>query len=97
MSEYRIRYTADAVDDFAEMPGNIITRIRKAENERLKTAPEKYGEPLRGELAGLWKIRVGDYRIVYELNRSTRIVTVWGAYHRKAVYVRMANRWRDQQ
>lgn len=41
----------------------IVTTLRK----RLCLDPKAYGSPLRGELAGLWKLRIGDYRVIYRI------------------------------
>jgi len=59
-------------------------RIRKAIETRLMTAPQDYGTPLRKTLAGYWKLRVGDYRVVFRIGKST--VHVLGIRHRKSVY-----------
>lgn len=42
-------------------------KIIKAIRKKLTTDPERYGEPLKGDLKGLWKLRVGQYRLVYEI------------------------------
>jgi len=59
-------------------------RIRKAIEERLQTAPHDYGEPLRKSLKGYWKLRVGDYRVVFKVIGSE--VWILGIRHRKSVY-----------
>lgn len=59
-------------------------RIRKAIEERLQTAPHDYGEPLRKSLKGYWKLRVGDYRVVFKVIESE--VWVLGIRHRKSIY-----------
>jgi mRNA interferase RelE/StbE len=43
--------------------------------ERLVTKPEVYGRPLRGELKGYWKLRIGEYRVIYEIQKAQ--VTVY--------------------
>jgi mRNA interferase RelE/StbE len=65
-------------------------RIRKAIEERLQTAPQNYGEPLRKSLKGYWKLRVGDYRVVFKLIESE--VWILGIRHRKSVYMHIAVR-----
>jgi mRNA-degrading endonuclease RelE of RelBE toxin-antitoxin system len=60
--------------------GNFIDRAIEA---RLATEPEKYGTRLRRSLLGLWKLRVGDYRVVFELQAGR--VRVWAIVHRKRV------------
>jgi len=59
-------------------------RIRKAIEERLMTAPQQYGEPLRKSLKGYWKLRVGDYRVVFKVVDNE--VWVYGIINRKDVY-----------
>lgn len=90
---YLLRYHAAAVEDFAEIPLAMVARIRRAVETRLATAPFEYGERLRDDLSGLWKIRVGDYRVVYEADEKTRLVSIWGVAHRKGVYPAMVKRW----
>lgn len=70
--------------DVEDLPGNTKARVKKVIEERLKVAPDQYGERLRRDLHGLWKLRVGDYRIVYQIDNGT--VTVWGIRHRKNIY-----------
>lgn len=60
-------------------------RLRKAIQERLQTAPHDYGEPLRKTLKGYWKLRVGDYRVVFKVLGSE--VWILGIRHRKSVYL----------
>lgn len=50
--------------------------------------PRHFGEPLRGDLAGLWRYRVGDYRILCEIREQQLIVLALTIGHRRKVYVR---------
>jgi mRNA interferase RelE/StbE len=70
--------------DLPKIPNDIRLRIKKAIEERLMTDPTKYGKPLRKSLKGYWKLRVGDYRIVYKIEGNE--VIVLGIIHRKEVY-----------
>ena len=67
------------------------TRVVRAVESRLMVEPSRYGQRLRRSLAGLWKLRVGDYRVVYEI--CGRTVTVWAVCHRKDVYDEAEKRW----
>jgi mRNA interferase RelE/StbE len=49
------------------------------------------GESLQGQLEGLMKYRVKRYRIVYELDRSRRILRIVAVGHRRAVYEELAD------
>lgn len=66
------------------LPRNLLTRMDTAIDTRLAVAPTMYGKPLRGSLAGYWKLRVGDYRIIYRITgRSVFVVSI---RHRKDAY-----------
>jgi mRNA interferase RelE/StbE len=43
-------------------------------------------DALAGDLAGLYKLRVGDYRIAYQLLRSEQVIVVHLIGHRREVY-----------
>jgi mRNA interferase RelE/StbE len=44
------------------------------------------GYRLRGRLKGLWSLRVGSYRIIYELRERERLVRVCAIRHRGGAY-----------
>lgn len=48
--------------------------------------PRSIGEALRGQLGGLWKYRVGAYRIIVEIRDAEIIVLVARIGHRSKVY-----------
>ena len=50
--------------------------------------PRHFGEPLRGGMAGLWRYRVGDYRIICEIQDEQLVVIALAVGHRREVYQR---------
>ena len=48
--------------------------------------PRRFGKRLKGELFGLWRYRVGDYRILCQIKDGELLVLVVGVGHRKDVY-----------
>jgi len=82
--DYTIVYHPQIPADIAAFPENIKSRIKKAIEQRLVMDPIKYGEPLRRTLRGYRKLRVGDYRIIYRIEKHTIIILKIG--HRKEVY-----------
>ena len=42
--------------------------------------------PLTGDLAGLYKLRVGDYRVIYEFIDEEKVVIVDRIGHRRDIY-----------
>ena len=88
---FRLRYHPDVVtDDIPVLNARLKTRIRKAIESRLATAPHHYGEPLRKTLKGYWKLRVGDYRVVFKIEKHE--VWILGIIHRRDVYDRIGRR-----
>ena len=71
-------------NDAAAISKAIRDRIKSAIAIRLTSEPAKYGKPLRGTLAGYWKLRVGDWRVVYAIYGKE--VVVFAIKHRSGVY-----------
>ncbi|MCK5486712.1 MAG: type II toxin-antitoxin system RelE/ParE family toxin, partial [Desulfobacterales bacterium] len=57
---------------------------KRAIEERLTTQPEVYGKPLQRTLKGYWKLRVGEYRVVFKLRGNE--LRILGIIYRKKVY-----------
>ncbi|AJF07677.1 type II toxin-antitoxin system RelE family toxin [Geoalkalibacter subterraneus] len=76
--------------DIPKLNGDIRLRIRKAIESRLMVAPQEYGEPLRKTLKGYWKLRIGDYRVVFRVDHHQ--ILVLGICHRKEIYPLMEKR-----
>ncbi len=84
MASYNIIYHPDIPQDVARIPKNIRQIIARAIDERLGTDPVQFGEPLRRGLQGFRKLRVGDYRIIYQISKQTVEILLIG--DRKDVY-----------
>jgi mRNA interferase RelE/StbE len=78
-------HPAVSTGDLTRIDRRTKDRIRKAVEERLQTAPDEYGLPLRKSLKGYWKLRVGDYRVVFKVVRNE--VWILGIIHRMFVCV----------
>lgn len=59
-------------------------RVRHAIETKLTVYPEIFGKPLRNSFAGCRKLRVGDYRIVFDMSELE--VRIWLVGHRRHVY-----------
>lgn len=88
---FELRYHPDVKSiDIPVLSENLRKRIKNAIESRLMTAPHQYGEPLRKTLKGYWKLRVGDYRVVFKIMEGE--VWIFGIIHRKEVYKRILTR-----
>lgn len=85
MPSYNLVYHKDVAK--IDLPGideKNKSMLKRAIEERLATQPEVYGKPLQRTLKGYWKLRVGDYRIVFKILGNE--LRIYGIIHRKKVY-----------
>ncbi len=88
---FQLRYHSDVKTiDIPLLDAKLRTRIKNAIESRLTIAPHLYGEPLRKTLRGYWKLRVGDYRVVFKI--AGEEVWILGIIHRKKVYEEIKKR-----
>ena len=79
-----IRYTKEAQGDLVALPLTIKGRIVRLV-ERLERWPEVSGaKPLRGNLAGRYRLRTGDYRVQFYVAGDELIIERIG--HRDGFY-----------
>ena len=79
----KVHYKASVERDLKKLDKSAVARIIH-KLERTLSADPHAGEPLRGEFRGLFKFRIGDYRVVYA--RTTYGVLVLRINHRREVY-----------
>ncbi len=77
-------------EDIPNLPKVMKMRIRDAIESKLSLEPEIFGKPLRNSLYGLRKLRVGDYRVIFEIDGKT--VIIFMIQHRSVVYVNALKR-----
>ena len=80
----RVTYEREALEQLAKLPNVIVARMGKLV-ERLRNWPDVSGaKPLRGTLAGHYRLRTGDYRIQFRVVGDEVIVERIG--HRDGFY-----------
>ena len=81
---YTVKLRAKAHKDLRRLPREVHTRVL-AQLISLQEEPRPRGvEKLRGKKG--WRVRVGDYRIVYEIDDHSQEVVIYRIGHRKDVY-----------
>jgi mRNA interferase RelE/StbE len=85
---YRVELTSGAQRDLSPLPADLLDRVRHrfkdlSENPRLPGARKLKGG------SGYLRLRVGDYRILYEVDDATRLLTVARVLHRRDAYRRL--------
>lgn len=86
MTIYRVEFLSKAADDLERLDNEIIERILSKLKWLADNCSGIAPEPLSGQLKGLFKLRVGSYRIVYSLDRNKQIITVHLVGHRSEIY-----------
>jgi mRNA interferase RelE/StbE len=88
---YGIFFRPEVEDDLRPIGRLHQKRVLAAIESRLAVQPVRYGKPLGGTLAGLRRIRVGDFRIAYQVKGAQ--VVVWAVMRRKEIYAELARRF----
>ena len=85
---WTIRYLKSARKEAQKIDPQDRERIRDYMEQRVAGLedPRQLGEPLKGQLASLWRYRVGDYRLICELRDQELLILVVRLCHRKDVY-----------
>jgi mRNA interferase RelE/StbE len=85
---WRIEYSDVAARELLKLDKTVRERILTFLRERAAKLedPKEIAEPLVGELRGLWRFRVGDYRIICDIRRDVLLILVLQIGHRKEVY-----------
>lgn len=84
---WTIKFTAKADKNFAKLEKTMQKRvIAKLEEISKLENPRNIGKALTGNLAGLWRYRVGDYRLVCDIRNSEIVIVVVDVNHRSKVY-----------
>jgi mRNA interferase RelE/StbE len=83
---YQIEFALSTEKSLRRLSKTVQQRIF----DRLKWLTEHFDETkaegLSGEFAGLLKLRVGDYRVIYQADRKNKVITVVEIGHRRSVY-----------
>lgn len=82
----RVRLLDPAPSELARLDKPVARRIV----QRIRWLAANFSsikpEPLTGDLAGLYKLRVGDYRVVYRLRHEDQTLVIHGIGHRREIY-----------
>ena len=82
---YQIEFSRQADRQFRNLPSQIQQRL-KSRIDSLAATPRPYGSEKLSGADQLYRIRVGDYRIVYSVEDDRLLVLVVKVGHRREVY-----------
>jgi|TARA_B100000315_G_scaffold260807_1_gene325632 mRNA interferase RelE/StbE len=84
---YKIKFDDRVIrKDSKRIPGKFWIKILYKIKTSLTDNPLFHSKPLKGNLKGLYCLRAGDYRIIFNLNRKKKSVLVLKVGHRSEIY-----------
>ena len=87
-TRWRVEFDRDAARELRKLGEPARRTILRYLRKRIAMAddPRRFGKPLAGEFAGLWRYRIGDYRLIVTFEDDRLIVLVLRVVHRREVY-----------
>ncbi len=85
---WSVEFSADAARDLRRLDPQVTREILAYLRSRIASDadPRRFGKGLRGEMQGLWRYRVGNYRLICLIEDEKLTVLVLRAAHRREVY-----------
>lgn len=85
---YKIEYTKSVIKKIQKLDKPTREQIYYWIDKNLVNVenPRLYGKSLTGNLKGLWRYRIGDYRLICEIEDEKLIIIAVDIGHRKEIY-----------
>ena len=85
---WTVEFTHEATKDFRKLTPQTRQAITKFMRKLVEDCPHPRvkGKVLSYRYKGIWRYRVGDYRIMCELDDTKQLIEVLGIGHRREVY-----------
>ncbi len=84
--DYSIEFTPEAIASLEKLDPVIQQRALNKIKWLGTNFDQLSPQPLTGELSGLFKLRIGDYRAIYSFSIAQKIITVHDIGHRGEIY-----------
>jgi mRNA interferase RelE/StbE len=86
---YQIRVQDAAARELTQLDRQVARRLLRRIRWLATNVEDVRPDALSGDLAGFYKLRVGDYRVVYEILHSEQVIVVHLVGHRREIYRRL--------
>lgn len=83
---YKVAYLDSVEKDFEGLDKPVVKRILDKIEKHLANDPYHLGKPLSGQFKGLWRYRIGDFRVIYKIADQEILIMIARVGHRKDVY-----------
>jgi mRNA interferase RelE/StbE len=85
MSSYRIALKKSVLKEIERLDSNIVRQII-SKIDSLSVNPRPFQSLKLSGSERSYRLRVGDYRILYQIDETAKLVTVYAVGHRKDIY-----------
>lgn len=83
---WNIKLEDRAVKELSKLEKQIQQKIVNYLKDRALNNPRAFGKPLSYDKVGLWRYRVGDYRIICKIEDQCLSILIVSVAHRKNIY-----------
>jgi len=83
---FSIEYLEGVRDDIRPISKADKLRIRKSIESKVTINPIEFGKPLQYSLKGLRRLRVCDYRVIFQINLEQKTIPIVKIGHRREIY-----------
>jgi mRNA interferase RelE/StbE len=82
------KFTERAIKQLGKLGPQASQRVIAFLDERIQNCedPRQFGKALRGDLGEFWRYRVGDYRVLYQINDGELLVLVVKVGNHRDIY-----------
>ena len=86
--QYRVEFSRQASRQMKKLDRQAILMIKAWVMKNLEgtTQPRWHGKALKGQMKGLWRYRVGDYRLIAEIQDKVVTIVIVEVGHRREIY-----------
>lgn len=85
MPDYEIVFTRSASKEIQSLSDSLVNRIF-IKIEALATEPRPNGCTKLSGYDNFWRIRIGDYRVIYSIESKEKLIDIIAVRHRKDAY-----------
>jgi mRNA interferase RelE/StbE len=85
MADYAISVARSAEKEIANLPGKVLARVKEV-IDALSSKPRPIGCKKLAQSRNRWRLRVGDYRVIYTIDDRSRRVDIERVRHRRFAY-----------
>ncbi len=86
MSRWAVEFETQAITDLDQIAATTRERILRKINWLALNFDQITPEALKGDLSDFYKLRIGDYRVIYDLGSLSQTIVIVRVGHRREIY-----------